>query len=423
MNTFILPAQGGEVQTIGGPEGSIYAAAPRWSPDSRHIAFASNQRGFMDIGIYDLETGGITWATANDWDQESPHWSPDGRRLAYTVNRDGSLSLGVWDVERDEHHDLEVAPGVHNAPRWAPDGQSLACLYAGPASPWTLWHLPLDGSSAHLLTPSLPPEISADAFTPPIAVRYPSADGTSIPALLYRPKGLPQGHRPPAVVLIHGGPTWQQQNTWDPIVQVLVSKGYVVLCPNYRGSTGYGRTFQEANRLRLGEVDLMDVVAGADYLAREGLADAARVGVTGRSWGGYLTLLALTHAPDRWAAGSAIVPFVNWFTVYETDREDLLHWDIENMGHPDDPETQARCRERSPLFFMDRVTAPVQLVAGKNDARCPVSETEQACRQLAELGLPHECLIYPGEGHSFQHVENRIDSYQRSVAFLETHLG
>lgn len=423
MNVFIVPPEGGEARVIGGPEGAIYAADPRWSPDSQRIAFVSNQRGFMDVGIYDLETGEIAWIAAGDWDEESPYWSPDGRRLVYTINRDGSLGLGIWDVGSGGHHYLEIAPGVHDSPRWTSDGQSLACLYAGPASPWTLWHLPLDSSPARLLTPSLPSEVSLDAFTAPTAVRYPSADGALIPALLYHPKGLPEGHRPPAVVLIHGGPTWQQQNTWDPIVQVLANRGYVVLCPNYRGSTGYGRAFQEANRLRLGEVDLMDVVAGADYLASQGLANPARIGVTGRSWGGYLTLLALTHAPDHWAAGSSIVPFVNWFTVYETDREDLLHWDIENMGQPDEPETQARCRERSPLFYMDRITAPVQLIAGGNDPRCPVSETEQACRKLAELGLPYECLIYPDEGHGFRHVENRIDSYQRCVAFLEAHLG
>jgi dipeptidyl aminopeptidase/acylaminoacyl peptidase len=422
--TFIVPAGGGEARAIGGPEGAIYAANPRWSPDSRRIAFVSIRREFRNVGLYELETGRIVWVTAGEWDKELPSWSPDGRRLVYTINRDGALGLGVWEAETGEHRYLEVAPGVHDLPCWAPDGQSLVCLYAGPATPWTLWRLPLDGSPARLLTPSLPADVSPEAFTAPTAIRYPSADGASVPALLYRPRDLPPDRRPPAIVLVHGGPNWQQRNTWEPVIQVLVSKGYVVLCPNYRGSIGYGWAFQKANRLRLGEVDLMDVVAGTDHLAREGLADPARIGVTGRSWGGYLTLLCLTHAPDRWAVGSAVVPFVNWFTAYDgAERQDLLHWDIENMGHPDDVETQARCRERSPIFFMDRITEPVQLIAGENDPLCPASETEQARRKLAELGLPHECLVYPGEGHGFQQVENRIDAFRRSVAFLETHLG
>ncbi len=424
IRTFIVPVQGGQARAIGDAKGAIYAADPRWSPDARRLAFVSNQRGFMDLGLYELKGGRITWVATSDWAEDQPYWSPDGRRLAYTVNREGTVGLGVWDAATGEHRYLAASPGVHDLPRWSPDGQALLCLHAGPATPWTLCYLPLDGRPVRQLTPSLSPDVPHDAFTAPTAVRYPSADGAAIPALLYRPRNLLPGRRPPAVVLIHGGPNWQQQNTWEPGIQVLTHEGYVVLCPNYRGSTGYGRAFQEANRLRLGEVDLMDVVAGADYLVREGLADPARIGVTGRSWGGYLTLLCLTHAPDRWAVGSAIVPFVNWFTASRgTDRPDLEHWDIENMGHPDDAETQARYRARSPIFFMERITAPVQLIAGENDPLCPAAETEQACCKLAELGLPHECLIYPGEGHGFQRVENRIDAYRRSVAFLQAHLG
>jgi dipeptidyl aminopeptidase/acylaminoacyl peptidase len=119
------------------------------------------------------------------------------------------------------------------------------------------------------------------------------------------------------------------------MIQHMVSRGWVVLAPNYRGSTGYGRDWQLANRFDLGGGETKDVVAGADYLVREGIADPERIAVTGRSHGGYLTMTCLTHYPDRWAGGSAVVPFLNWFTGHANSREDLQHWDLENFGDPE----------------------------------------------------------------------------------------
>jgi dipeptidyl aminopeptidase/acylaminoacyl peptidase len=195
----------------------------------------------------------------------------------------------------------------------------------------------------------------------------------------------------------------------------------VVLAPNYRGSTGYGKTFQEANRFDLGGGDMRDVIAGAEFLAREGYADPQRIAITGGSYGGYLTMTALTKHPRVFAAGSALVPFLNWFTEHANEREDLRHWDLENFGDP--VKDADRYRAYSPIYFMENVVAPVQMIAGAHDPRCPADETEQAAHALQEMDVPHEVIIYPDEGHGFRKTENRVEAYRRRAEFLSQHLG
>jgi dipeptidyl aminopeptidase/acylaminoacyl peptidase len=196
----------------------------------------------------------------------------------------------------------------------------------------------------------------------------------------------------------------------------MVSRGWTVLAPNYRGSTGYGHAWQTLNRYDLGGGDADDCAAGAQYLIREGLANPQRIAVTGRSHGGYLTMSCLTRHPTLWAGGAAVVPFLNLFNCHEELREDLKHWDIENMGRPD--ENYELWRERSPYFFLDQVQAPVQILCGENDPRCPASDSILARDKLLELGRPVDFKMYEGEGHSFLKIENVLDSEIRRAAFL-----
>lgn len=248
----------------------------------------------------------------------------------------------------------------------------------------------------------------------PDEVIYPALDGETVPALLYRPADV--SPKTPAVIVIHGGPTWHFSFNWYPFMTYLVSRGWTVLAPNYRGSTGYGREWQTLNRFDLGGGDADDCAAGAHYLVREGLADPKRVAVTGRSHGGYLTMSCLTRHPTLWAGGSAIVPFLNLFNCHEELREDLKHWDIENMGLPG--ENYELWRERSPYFFLDRVLAPVQIICGENDPRCPASDSILARDKLLELGCQVDFKMYENEGHRFLKIENVLDSEVRRVAFL-----
>jgi dipeptidyl aminopeptidase/acylaminoacyl peptidase len=420
--TFIVPAEGGEARPVADTRGTIHAKDASWSPDSLRIAFASNVHGYFDIGVYELATGQITWVTEGDGSKEQPAWSPDGQWLAYVVSHGPVTALAVLELETGAEVKYQVEPGVHYLPRFTRDGAHLTFIFDSPDHPCDLWLLSLQQDSGQALadgslrqlTNSLPPDLQDAPFTTPMFIHYPSLDGQSVPALLYQPR---QAEGPvPAVVYVHGGPNWLFQVTWDPLLQHMVSRGWAVLAPNYRGSTGYGREWQLANRFDLGGGDTKDVVAGADYLVNQGIANPARIAVTGKSYGGYLTMTSLTRYPDRWAAGSAVAPFLNWFTGHANSREDLQHWDLENFGDPE--KDHGLYYERSPFFFLDHITAPVQLICGAHDVRCPASESTQAHDALKALGKQCDLVLYPDEGHSFLKSENVVDAKKRRVAFL-----
>ncbi len=385
-------------------ERGLNAEQPAWSPDSKFVAFCAESDEWFDVGVYEIETGEITWLTQSAGDDMSPSWSRDGKRISWVHAEGASNSLAVW--ERDVPlKRYQVTAGIHHHPQFTPTGEILF-LFESPGQPPDLWKLNRDGACDRL-TISFPDELRAAEFIFPEEVAYESGDA-QVPALLYRGKG--DG----AVINIHGGPNWHVQFLWDPMTAHMASRGWTVLMPNYRGSTGYGRAWQIASRYDMGGVDTRDCAAGVAYLLNEGLA--TRFAVTGRSHGGYLTMTCLTQYPELWCGGSAVVPFMNWLKSHEESREDLQHWNIENMGDPN--ENYERWYNASPYFFLDRVNAPVQLICGGNDPRCPASDSIDARDKLVELGKDVELLLYEDEGHSFLKIENVLDSEFRCVEFL-----
>jgi dipeptidyl aminopeptidase/acylaminoacyl peptidase len=396
----------------------INLRSPRWSPDSSWLAFSSNLHGAYELGLYSLESGSITWIAQGGGEHELPAWSPDGNRLACVVSKGPVSALCVLDRQSGKPRTYRPALGVCHAPKFSTDGAQLYFIFENPSMPPDLWRLDLETGTFEQLTHSLPPELQTENFVMPRQVRYPSMDGVLVPALLFRPPDLPAPL--PVVIWVHGGPNWLTRMSWMPEIQYMLRRGWLVLAPNYRGSTGYGRSWQLANRFDLGGVDTRDVAAGADFLVRRGMADPARLTVTGRSHGGYLTMTCLTQYPDRWAAGSAVVPFLNWFTAHTNSRADLQHWDLENFGEPD--ENRQLWHDRSPFFFLDQVWAPVQLICGENDPRCPPSESIAARDALQGLGREVDFLLFEGEGHSLLKTENIIAAEKRRIDFLARYL-
>ncbi|MBU0511564.1 MAG: S9 family peptidase [Chloroflexi bacterium] len=426
----IVPAGGSEPFPIAIGGKPICAKDACWSPDGKRLAFASNLSGQFEIGLFEIETQTIIWVTSGDGEKEHPDWISGGQ-LVYVISRGPKCELAFQNLDEKTPATFQVESGVVYRPRVAPQRDQILFIFDNPRHPCDLWSFSLTEKSFRQITHSLPAEFDQEKFFLPQEVWYPGLDGVDVPALLYNlPKACPERSegskpaggltRPPAVLYIHGGPNWLTQITWDPLVQHIVSRGWVMLAPNYRGSTGYGKEWQLASRFDLGGVDTQDVVAGADYLIREEIADPERIAVTGRSWGGYLTMTCLTQYPDKWAAGSAVVPFLNWFTSYENSRQDLQHWDRENFG---DPLTNHKLwYERSPFFFLDRIQAPVQLICGAHDVRCPPSESQQAYEKLISLGKECEYSLYPDEGHSFLKIENQIKVKQQRANFLAKYL-
>ena len=267
--------------------------------------------------------------------------------MAYVISHGPCTQLAVYALGSGTEQTFQIEPGVIYSPKFSPDSSQVLFIFDNPRHPDDLWALSLATGNLRQLTTSLPEGIDENLLVMPQEITYPGLDGAKVPALLYRPSKNVK--TPPAVLYVHGGPNWLTQVTWDPLVQHMVSRGWVVLAPNYRGSTGYGREWQLASRFDLGGVDTRDVVAGADYLVDQDIADPSKIAVTGRSWGGYLTMTCLTQYPERWAAGTASVPFLNWFTSHKNSRDDLQHWDRENFG---DPETNSRFVVPALAFFL-----------------------------------------------------------------------
>ena len=406
----------------------LNAHEPKWSPDGSKLAFHSDQHGWFDIGVYDLGTKKIEWVTQGEGDSQTPVFISSAAsethkpRLAYAQSK-GAVNwiecvgqvfnlttTGGLETRPTGVKKYQIGRGIHNGIRLTSDAKRMVTTFSSPGQPADLWMIDLESGESIQLTNSLPEELLDEKFVTPEEIEYPGMDGVMVPALLFRPKKIPA----PAVVMIHGGPNWHYSAEWNPVMAHLASRGYAVLAPNYRGSTGYGRAWQYAARFDLGGVDTRDVAAGAQYLLREGLA--SKVAVTGRSHGGYLTMTCLTQFPELWCAGSAVVPFTNWFKSHEDSREDLQHWNIENMGDPQ--ENYERWYNASPYFFLDRIAAPVQLICGGNDPRCPASDSIDTRDKLVEMGKSVDFLLYEDEGHTFLKIENVLDAEMKRVEFL-----
>lgn len=269
------------------------------------------------------------------------------------------------------------------------------------------------------------PKLPIDDLAPMQPVRYTSLDGLEIPAYLTLPKGV-EATNLPAILYIHGGP-WAR-DTWgyDAFAQFLANRGYAVLQPNFRGSTGYGKAFLNAGNDAWGDAMQDDITAGVQYLINEGIADPERIGIFGGSYGGYATLAGLTFTPDLYAAGISVVGPSNIITLLNSIPP---YWEAarqmfnERVGNPDDPEDAARLKRQSPLYSADQIDAPLMVVQGANDPRVKQAESDQIVVAMRELGLPVEYLVAPDEGHGFARPVNNMAFVAAAERFLAEHLG
>jgi len=303
------------------------------------------------------------------------------------------------------------------------DRSRLLFYHDGPNAPKDVWLNDRASGKSQQLTNSFVGGVRGEDMVEPYLVHYPSKDGQwQISAFVYVPYNLERNGQSPAIVYVHGGPAAQTMNSFNRSVQFLVNQGYVIIAPNYRGSTGYGKEFMDANRFDMGGGDLADCAAAADWIKRTGYIDPRKLVIMGASYGGYMTMMGMTKASDTWAAGVALVPFVNWFTEIKREDPFLREYDMSTMGDPDDPKNKRLFEERSPAYHVDQIKAPLLMLAGGQDPRCPPSETRQTEEAIKKRGGAVEVKIYENEGHIFSRVENQIDAYTRIADFLKLHV-
>jgi dipeptidyl aminopeptidase/acylaminoacyl peptidase len=224
----------------------------------------------------------------------------------------------------------------------------------------------------------------------------------------------------PALVIPHGGPTGQMVDYWNTDVAALASRGYICMAPNVRGSTGYGMEFQKANYQDLGGGDLQDEVYAAEFLKATGYVDPGKIGITGGSYGGFMTLMAVGKTPDRWAAGVELYGIISWFTMLQHSDPLLNQYLRSLLG---DPETDRKVYEAaSPISYIKDAQAPLLVLQGDNDIRVPKEEADQVVDILKKQGRTVEAHYYPNEGHGFLKRENQIDSIRRTVEWFDRYL-
>jgi dipeptidyl aminopeptidase/acylaminoacyl peptidase len=423
---FIASAKGGQATNLTPHQGEHLFVATDLSPDGKTVLFTSNAaNGYQNAGLIDVATKKITWLTKDKWEVSTGRFSPDGRQVTWTANVDGNTDIIIHDLRTGENRTLQIAKGVNglagSSTPFTRDGKQLLYAHNGPNAPNDLWSYEISGPKSTQITHALVGGVRQEDMVEPFLVHYPSVDGKwQISALVYVPFNAERSSKNAAVVLIHGGPTAQTQNSFSRLTQYLVNQGYFVIAPNYRGSTGYGKEFEDANRFDMGGGDLQDVVAAADWLTKTGYVDTKKIAVVGGSYGGYMSMMAVTKAPDRWAAGVPIVPFVNWFTEIENEDPALREYDMATMGDP--VKDKARLQERSPINFVDKIKVPILLLAGGHDPRCPRTEAEQVASAVKKRGGVVELKVYENEGHGFAKVENQIDAYTRVAEFLKKYV-
>ncbi len=368
---------------------------PLVSPDGTTFLFRSQRSGWINIWAAPT-AGGKPWqVAAADADQSDAAWSSDGRWIAYVENHNGTLDLRMVAAEGGAPRVI-VAPemGVCGAPSWSPDGKQLSYLYGTPTTPNDVWTVAVaDGTRRQLTHSMLGGGVAAHLVTPEKIV-YKSFDGLQINAYLYRPRHV-TSRQHPGIVWVHGGPTSQYLDTFQPQVQFFVQAGYVVLQPNIRGSSGYGRQFEDLNDRDWGHADLRDVIAGAEHLRSLSEVDAKHIGITGTSYGGIMSMDAVAFAPP--GDFQAAIPCSGYGDfLHMADEQELRHLKLLEFELGKLPEAEAIYRRCSSIYSLAEATTPCFLIHG--EGRYPGSSSSRDFAAVLEANYkPFWYKVYPGE--------------------------
>ncbi|GAB3242644.1 prolyl oligopeptidase family serine peptidase [Kineosporia babensis] len=260
--------------------------------------------------------------------------------------------------------------------------------------------------------------VDAADLTRPVLRRFPGLDGREINGWLYRPDSPAPW---PTMIHLHGGPESQERPVYNSLFQSLVAAGIAVFAPNVRGSSGFGRAYETADDVELRLGSIQDVYAATEHLLGTGISIPGRIGLMGRSYGGYLTLAGLTTYPERFAVGIDVCGMASLETFYQHTEPWIAAAAVSKYG---DPAKDAELlREFSPIHRIDRLSAPLLVVHGADDTNVPVEEAEQVVAALAERGVPHRYLRFAGEGHDLLDTANRVEFVRSAVEWVEQHLG
>ena len=415
----------GKTENLTPHQGTVRYLGSSLSPDGRTVLLSSDAKGgYMNIALLEVATRKVTWVTDSKWEAFAGNFSPDGKKYTYTMNEDGLTDAYLVDRPTNRAEKVDLPHGLNlfsgNPNEFAPRSDRVIVSHEASNQPGDLWVYNLKGRHAEQLTFSAIASLRATPLPPSEVVHYKSFDGKIISALLWVPFNLKRDGTNPALVLPHGGPTGQMVDYWNTDVAALTSRGYICIAPNPRGSTGYGLDFQKANFQDLGGGDLKDEIAGVEFLKATGYVDSKKIGITGGSYGGFMTLIAIGKAPDIWAAAVEEYGIINWSSMLKSSDPSLNEYLKALLGNPD--ESRQIYEADSPITYIRREKAPLLVLQGDNDPRVPKEEAQQVVDILKKEGRVVDVHYYPNEGHGFVKRENQIDAIRRTIAWFDQYL-
>ena len=392
--------------------------SPEWLPDeSAFFVTMDRDREFMGLARYNLATKEFTYVLTPEWDITGTYIDTAGTNLLLIMNEDGYDKAHLYDPHTLTELPLKLpSNGLVHGIRFSSDNQSLLFTFTDSIHTQDIWLYNLQTCSARQLTNSsqaVPPEVMVE----PELIRFSSFDGLSISAFIYKPKNIELGKKLPVIIDIHGGPEEQYRPAFVRLTQFLVYSGYIVVAPNVRGSSGYGKTYLTLDNIQKRMDSVKDLVALHEYLGTVPEADTTKIVLNGGSYGGFMVLAGLAFYPDLWAGGVDVVGIANFVSFLENTapyRRALREAEYGSLEK--DKELLIKI---SPINSVENIKAPLMVIHGANDPRVPLSEAEQIVEKLKDLGREVELLVYADEGHGLAKLKNRLDAYPKIVSFLQ----
>jgi len=423
-DVYRIDVKTGAKENLTPHQGKIVYAASSLSSDGRTLAITSNKTGFNNVALLDIGSKKITPVTDTQWDADSGSFAPRGSSFTYLVNQDGRTQIYLADRDSNSRELLPFPEGLTyfsgNPSPFSPGGDRLLIGHQSSQRPSDLWVYDLQTKKPTQLTFSAIADLNPSKLPEAQLVHYKSFDGKTISAFVWMPLNMQRDGTAPGVVLPHGGPTGQTVDYFNRDAAALASRGYVCIAPNVRGSTGYGITFQEANKKDLGGGDLQDEVYAAHFLVDTGYVDPKKIGITGGSYGGYMTLMAIGKTPSVWAAAVEEYGIINWLTMLQHEDPLLQQYEQSLLGDP--VKDRKIYEEDSPITYIRNEKAPLLVLQGDNDIRVPKEEAEQVVSILKKEGRTVDAHYYPNEGHGFSKRENQIDAMRRTIEWFDRYL-
>ena len=421
---FLLNKKTGEKTKIN--ENLSSNAFEDFSPDGKYLYYTTDDGAeFRYVMKYALETAEKEKIAEKKWDINAFYFTHNGKYQVTFANEDAKTVMYVEETATGNPVEFPDFDGRGISSASFSRDESMAILnVTGSNVPRNVYSYNLETKEHHQLTDVLTEDIKADDLVSAQVIRYKSFDGLEIPAIYYQPKQAAKDAKVPALVWVHGGPGGQSTQAYQPVIQYLVNHGYAILAVNNRGSSGYGKSFYKMDDQNHGDKDLKDCIAGKDWLKQQDIIDPEKIGIIGGSYGGYMTMAALTYAPEEFEVGVNIFGVTNWLRTlksippwWESFKEALYL----EMGDPNTADS-VRLRKISPLFHTENVTKPLIVLQGAQDPRVLKVESDEIVEGVRKNGVPVEYVLFEDEGHGFVKKENQIEAYGRVLSFLDKYL-